>query len=136
MKTTNVVCAATLLCLVLASCADALLNGPNGGQLGDAGKYNLELVIKGSALTVYVTGDKNEKIPTQGASGNAIVVTAKGSTNIKLDSQGENALAGSGFQAAPDAKILVRVMLPGQSSVQTRFTPTAEQMAPAKAAVK
>jgi len=31
---------------------------PNGGQVKHSGKYHMELVVKDTALTVYVTGAK------------------------------------------------------------------------------
>ena len=124
MKLINAAFAATLLCLALAARADGPAIGPNGGQVRDAGKYHLELVVKDAALTVYVTGNKDAKIATNGASGSATVLVGKGTSSVKLEPSGENALAGSGgFKPAPDMKVVVSVTLPGQPPVQARFTP-------------
>ena len=124
MKLFNVVFAATLLCFSIAARADGPAIGPHGGQVKDAGKYHLELVVKDATLTVYVTGSKDAKVATQGASGSATVLAGKGTSNVKLEPSGENVLAGSGdFQPAPDMKVVVSVTLPGQQSVQARFTP-------------
>ena len=125
MKQINAyVLSAMLFAYPVAASADGPAIGPNKGQVKDAGKYHLELVVKDSALTVYVTGSKGAKVPTKGASGNATVLVGKGTSNVKLEPGGENMLAGSGgFKPAPDMKVVVSVTLPGQPPVQARFTP-------------
>jgi len=106
-----------------ATYADERKSGPNGGQVKDAGKYHLELVIKESALTVYVTA-KDAKVATKGASGSATVLTGKNTVNVKLEPAGENALAGSAkFEPTPGMKVVVSLTLPGQNPMQARFTP-------------
>ena len=138
MKQTNAIVLATILGAysVLAS-ADAVGPGPNGGQVKDAGKYHLELVVKDAALTVYVAGGKGAKVATKGASGTATVLAGKGTSNVKLEPSGENALAGSGgFQSAPDMKVVVSVTLPGEPPVQARFTPLEKTNPASKATPK
>jgi hypothetical protein len=116
--------APSLLAVTSLAFADEGANGPNGGQIKDAGKYHLELVVKENALTVYVADAKHQKIVTKGASGSATVLANKNTTNVKLEPSGENALAGSGrFESAPDMKIVVSLTLPGENPVQARFTP-------------
>ena len=125
MNPINAVGLATILftCSVSAS-ADGPAIGPNGGQVKDAGKYHLELVVKDAALTVYVTGNKDTKIATTSATGTATVLVGKTTSGVKLEPGSENALAGSGsFQPAPDMKVVVSVTLPGQTPIQARFTP-------------
>ena len=137
MKSIHVVFAAMLLCLSAAASADGPAIGPNGGQVRDAGKYHLELVVKDIALTVYVTGNKDAKVATKGASGSATVLAGKNTSSVKLDPRGENALAGSGgFQLVPDMKVVVSVTLPGQPPVQARFTPLGKPKSSAKATAK
>ena len=98
--------------------------GPNGGQVRDAGKHHVELVVKANALTVYVSGAKDAKVSTKGASGSATVLSGKNTTSIKLEPAGENALAGAGkFESAPGMKVVLSLTLPGQNPVQARFTP-------------
>lgn len=137
MKPINVMFAASLLCLSLAVRADGPAIGPNGGQVRDAGKYHMELVVKDTALTVYVTGNKDAKIATTGASGSATVLAGKNTSSVKLEPRGENALAGSGgFQLVSDMKVVVSVTLPGQPPVQARFTPLGKPKASANATAK
>jgi hypothetical protein len=133
MKPINVMFAAMLLCLPLAARADGAAAGPNGGQVKHSGKYHMELVVKDTALTVYVTGGKDARVATKGATGSATVLASKNTTRVKLEPRGENALAGSGsFQPAPDMKVVVSITLPGQPPVQARFTPIEKLKAPAK----
>lgn len=125
------------LALVPATYADERAIGPNGGQIKDAGKYHLELVVKENGLTVYVTGTKDQKIETKGASGTATVLTGKNTASVKLESSGENALAGSGkFAPATDMKVVVSITLPGQAPIQARFTPLDKPKSSAKTAAK
>ena len=137
MKRIDVVIASTLLCVSIVARADEATSGPNGGQLKHSGSYHLELVVKDTALMVYLTGDKNTKVATKGASGSATVLTGKSTSNVKLEPSGENALVGSsGFQPAPDMKIVVSVTLPGQPPLQARFTPIDKAKPSPKAAAK
>ncbi len=104
--------------------ADERGAGPNGGQVKDAGKHHVELVVKDNALTVYVTGAKDAKVSTKGASGSATVLSGKNASSIKLAPAGENALAGAGkFESAPGMKVVVSLTLAGQNPLQARFTP-------------
>lgn len=135
MKQINAVVLATILVAYSVSVsADGPAIGPNGGQVRDAGKYHMELVVKDTALSVYVTGNKDAKIAAKGATGTATVLAGKGTSNVKLEPSGENALAGrGGFQPAPDMKVVVSVTLPGQPPVQARFTPLEKPKPSAKA---
>jgi len=114
------------LTLAPATHGDERSAGPNGGEVKDAGKHHVELVVKDNALMIYVTGAKDAKVATKGASGSATVLSGKNTTSIKLDPVGENALAGSGnFETAPGMKVVVLLTLSGQNPVQARFTPLA-----------
>lgn len=112
------------LALAPGAYADERGAGPNGGQVRDAGKHHVELVVKDNTLTIYVTGAKDAKLATKGASGSATVLSGKNTTSVKLEPVGENALAGSGkFETAPGMKVVVSLTLAGQNPVQARFTP-------------
>lgn len=110
--------------IATTSFADERGAGPNGGQVKDAGKYHVELVVKENALTAYVTGAKDAKVSTKGASGSATVLSGKNTASVRLEPAGENALAGAGkFESAPGMKVVVSLTLAGQPPVQARFTP-------------
>ena len=112
------------LVLATATYADERGVGPNGGQVKDKGKHHVELVVKENALTVYVTGAKDAKVSTKGASGSATVLSGKNTSSVKLEPAGENVLAGAGkFESAPGMKVVISFTLPGQNPAQARFTP-------------
>ncbi len=138
MKQINAAVLATILgAYQLSAGADGPAIGPNGGQVRDAGKYHLELVVKDSALTVYISGSKDAKVATKGATGTATVLAGKTTSSVKLEPRGENAVAGSGgFQPVSDMKVVVSVTLAGQPPVQARFTPLEKPKPSAKAAAK
>ena len=137
MKQINAVVLAILFAYSVSASADGPTIGPHGGQVKDAGKYHLELVVKDTALSVYVTGAKDAKVATQGATGGATVLAGKNTSSVKIEPSGENALAGSGsFQPAPDMKVVVSVTLPGQTPVQARFTPLEKLKPSPKSAAK
>lgn len=138
MKQSHAIVLATILfAYSLSVSADGPAIGPNGGQVRDAGKYHLELIVKDTALTVYVSGNKDAKVATKGATGTATVLAGKTTSSVKLEPGGENALAGSGsFQPAPDMKIVVSITLPGQPPIQARFTPIEKPKPSAKPAAK
>ena len=131
------VLATILFTYSVSASADGPAIGPNGGQVKDAGKYHLELVVNDAALTVYVTGNKDAKVATKGAIGTATVLVGKGASSVKLESSGENVLVGAGgFQPAPDMKVVVSVNLPGQAPIQARFTPLEKPKPSPKSATK
>lgn len=110
--------------IALTSYADERGVGPNGGQVKDTGKHHVELVVKENALTVYVTGAKDAKISTKGASGSATVLSGKHTSSVKLEPAGENMLTGAGkFESASGMKVVISLTLPGQNPLQARFTP-------------
>ena len=116
--------ALSLLAMASAAFADERSSGPNGGQIKDAGKNHLELVVKENALVAYVVDGKGQKVMTKGASGTATVLSGKTTANVKLEPTGDNALAGTGrFESAPDMKVVVSLTLAGENPVQARFTP-------------
>ena len=138
MKQINAITfSAVLFVYSVSASADGPTIGPHGGQVKDAGKYHLELVVKDTALTVYVTGNKDAKVATKGATSSATVLAAKNTSSVKLEPSSENALAGSGnFKSAPDMKVVVSVTLPGQAPIQARFAPSEKPKPSAKAATK
>jgi len=138
MKRIDAVILATILfAFSFSARADGPAVGPNGGQMRDAGKYHLELVVRGTVLTLYVTGAKDAQIATRGATGSATVLAGKRTSSVKLEPSGENALAGSGgFQAVPNMKVVVSVRLPGQSPIQARFAPLETPKPSAKSAAR
>ena len=131
----------TAVAFVLATSAasvhahdDAYLDtqqAPHGGQLRMAGVYHLELVVDTSTpqaadkpVVVYVTDHAGQKVPTQGATGNAIILAAKGKASVALVPDGDNRLKGTGnYASTPDMKAIISFTAKGQPPETARFTP-------------
>ena len=104
---------------------------PNGGQLRMAGVYHLELVVDKSTpqaadkpVVVYVTDHAGQKVPTQGATGNATILAAKGKASVALVPDGDNRLKGTGnYAPTPDMKAIISFTAKGQPPETARFTP-------------
>ena len=104
---------------------------PHGGQLRMAGAYHLELVVDKSTpqaadkpVVVYVTDHAGQKVPTQGATGNATILAAKGKASVALVPDGDNRLKGTGrYASTADMKAIVSLTAKGQSPETARFTP-------------
>lgn len=104
---------------------------PNGGQLRMAGVYHLELVVDKSTpqaadkpVVVYVTDHAGQKVPTQGATGNATILAAKGKASVALVPDGDNRLKGTGnYASTPDMKAIISFTAKGQPPETARFTP-------------
>ena len=109
---------------------------PNGGQLRMAGVYHLELVVDKSTpqaadkpVVVYVTDHAGQKVPTQGATGNATILAAKGKASVALVPDGDNRLKGTGrYASTADMKAIVQFTAKGQSPETARFTPLLKPM--------
>ena len=106
-------------------------NAPHGGQLRMAGAYHLELVLaqdaketQDSPVLVYVTDHAGQKVPTQGATGNATILAAKGKASVALVPDGDNRLKGTGnYASTPDMKAIISFTAKGQPPETARFTP-------------
>ena len=104
---------------------------PHGGQLRMAGAYHLELVVDKSTpqaadkpVVVYVTDHAGQKVPTQGATGNATILAAKGKASVALVPDGDNRLKGTGnYASTPDMKAIISFTAKGQPPETARFTP-------------
>ena len=109
---------------------------PNGGQLRMAGVYHLELVVDKSTpqaadkpVVVYVTDHAGQKVPTQGATGNATILAAKGKASVALVPDGDNRLKGTGrYASTADMKAIVQFTAKGQSPETARLTPLLKPM--------
>ena len=109
---------------------------PHGGQLRMAGVYHLELVVDKSTpqaadkpVVVYVTDHAGQKVPTQGATGNATILAAKGKASVALVPDGDNRLKGTGrYASTPDMKAIISFTAKGQPPETARFTPLVKSM--------
>jgi hypothetical protein len=97
--------------------------GPNGGRVEHAGASHMELVIKDSAVRVYLYDDDMKPIAAQGAEVNVTVQAQGKRETVKLQPAGSNVMEGkAGLTAGAGARAVVALKLPGKPIVQARFT--------------
>jgi len=116
---------ATLLAALLIA-TNALAHGPsigpNGGQQVDAGDYHVEMVAKGTALTVYLRDDKDKPVDAKGSKATGVFVIAGSPQRIELAPESANKLTGTSPVALPAAlKGAVNITLPNGKTVQAKF---------------
>lgn len=108
--------------------AEGVDQGPHGGHLVDAaGKYHLELVVKGRELHLHVSDLNDRQVPVAGASAKATVISGGGKGVVEMTPAGANVLRGSGtFAATRTMKVDVVLTLPGTPGpVTAKFQPLA-----------
>jgi len=96
---------------------------PHGGQVRMAGPVHLELVVRGSEVTVYVTDHADSSMNTD--NGSAKVIIRSGRKNrfvVILRPASDNALRGIGeFTLRKKNEVTVLVTLPGQDPQRAQF---------------
>lgn len=96
----------------------------HGGQAVKAAPYNLELVVQGATLNLYVSDDHNQPLDASEAVINAVVLANKKKTKLALSHQSTNLLAGEGdFGTDEQMKVIVYLQLPGAQKITARFSP-------------
>ena len=116
---------ALLALLPGVAAAHSDLNGPNGGDVEDAnpGPYHLETAVAGGTLSVFITDADGKPVPAASVTGSAIVLVNKVKQQVPLAPLKDNQLQGSGaFVAAPDMRVLVSLVIDGQTQ-KALFTP-------------
>jgi hypothetical protein len=126
---------AALLVLALGSAAPgvgahsneylATIKGAHGGQIRMAEMYHFEVVVANGELQVWVTDHGNQAIPTEGASGSAVILAGTAKLNVDLAPAGENRLRAKDKRivAASNGRIALTVSMKGQRALQVRFAP-------------
>lgn len=100
------------------------IDGEHGGQLRMSGAYHFELVIKASAMRVYVTDHAWKPIDTAGASANAMVISEGRKTVVNLQVSGQNTFEGSGdFTVNENTTVHLKVTMPNGDAELVTFTP-------------
>lgn len=97
-------------------------SGPHGGQVVDVKGHHVEFTVKDTAITVYLTDDKDGPIASAAATAKAVIQDAGKSTNISLVPAEPNLLTGT--LAAPlsaGAKIVIAGKLADGHEILARF---------------
>ena len=96
--------------------------GANGGPQVEAGDYHVEMVAKDTALSVYLSNDKNEPVDAKGYKATGIFVVGGKPQRIELKHESANKLTGAAAVALPPTlKGAVQITLPTGQTVQAKF---------------
>ena len=96
--------------------------GTNGGLQVDAGDYHVEMVAKGTVLTVYLKDKDDKPVDAKDHKGIGIFVVAGKPQRIELKTAGPNELTGTSAVALPTSlKGTVQITAPGGQTVQAKF---------------
>jgi hypothetical protein len=107
----------TLAAAALLIAATALAHGPskgaNGGPQVDAGDYHVEMVAKGTTLTIYLNTDKDKPVDAKGHKATGLFVVAGKPQRIELSHEAANKLSGASTVPLPSKlKGAVQITLP------------------------
>ncbi|MBI3145983.1 MAG: hypothetical protein HYZ18_12165 [Pseudogulbenkiania sp.] len=102
--------------------ADGDLKPQQGGVMAEAASgHRIELVAEADLLAVYLTDHGGKPVASQGVSGEITLLVGAEKTTAKLEPAGNNKLTAKA-KAAPGAKAIVKVTLPGKAAEQVRLT--------------
>ena len=94
----------------------------HGGQVRTAGPHRFELVAGKDELTLYVTDEAGEPVPSTGGTAKAIVMTGKKRWVLILSGAGDNKLEGTGeFTLGKSSPVTIIVKLPESDSQLVHF---------------
>ena len=96
--------------------------GPHAGPVVHAGDYHVEMVVKGTALTVYLLDDNEKAIETKGYKANAIFAIDGKPVRIELTPDGRDKLVGLSTVPLPVApRGAVQIVTPSGKTAQAKF---------------
>ncbi|GJD52009.1 hypothetical protein OPKNFCMD_4771 [Methylobacterium crusticola] len=97
--------------------------GPNGGRIAEAGRTHVELVARGAALELFLTGaDAVAPVPADGFRATAILVVDGRPARIALVPAGGNRLSGTApLSLPPRPRGAVQLTGPDGATASARF---------------
>ena len=96
--------------------------GRNGGPVVHAGDYHVEMIAKGTALTVYLLDDDEKAVTTKGYKGTGIFAVDGKPVRIELTPNGQNKLVGqSTVPLTNPPKGAVQITTPSGKTAQAKF---------------
>jgi hypothetical protein len=114
--------AGTLLLGLSAAGAHELDNGPHGGRVVEAGAYHVELIVKDSAVEVFLTDASDKPVSAAGFKGVAIFTVSGKAQRIVLEPKEGASLAGTSATVLPPTPSgVVQLTAPGGKTTQGRF---------------
>ena len=101
---------------------------PHHGSFVAVGEYHLELLVKNKELLIYVTDHSWNPKKVDGATGKVWVLSNKKKTEISLKPETDNLISAKGdFVQSDDMKVMVKLNMPNQKTLNARFTPLAKK---------
>lgn len=103
--------------------------GPHGGEVADANPgpdLHLEVVLKGNAISVYLSSEGGKQVSSAGVTGTATVLVDKKKEQVTLAPADGNKLTGTGgFTPGAGLRMLVSLTIGGakQQALFTRGAP-------------
>lgn len=111
-----------ILALAQPGVAHENASGPHGGQIVDVKGHHVEFTVKDTAITVYLTDDKDGPIASAGATAKAVIQDAGKSANISLVPAEPNLLTGTlPAPLSAGAKIVIAGKLADGHEILARF---------------
>ncbi|GAB2954497.1 hypothetical protein GCM10027048_19910 [Hymenobacter coalescens] len=105
---------------------------PHGGIVRTAGKYHVELLLKGGQMTVYLLDDKEQSQSNKGLTGTAMLQQGGKTTTVKLAAFGDNQLRAQ-LPAGATPTTAIITLRRGTETINARFDKLASTAAKAKA---
>jgi hypothetical protein len=93
-----------------------------GGVVGDAGDFQVEMVVKGNQIKLYLSHHADQ-MPSQGASGKLTLLAGGKKEELVLQPVSDSALgAQTTLKAGRDTKAIAVIQIPGQQPAILRFS--------------
>lgn len=109
--------------LPLAALAHEVAKGPNGGPVVDSGGHHVEMVAKGTDLTLFLTGEGDKPLASAGTRNARAIVQDGGRTaTVPLQPAEPNRLVGTlTSPLGSGARVVVSATMADGHAVQARF---------------
>lgn len=113
---------AAFLAFAAPAMAHDMEKGAHGGQVTDVKGHHVEFTAKDTAITIYLTDDKDGPIPSAGAEAKAVVQQAGKPATIALAPAAPNLLTGTlGAALTPGDKVVIAGKLADGHEILARF---------------
>ena len=95
--------------------------GPNGGLLAGSDGHEVELVVSGTAVRVYLVNHGRVAPPRSGATARMVIQEGQANRTAALTASGEGFSATLETPIAPGARVVVTGRMPDGHTVQARY---------------
>lgn len=95
--------------------------GPNGGRVGDAGRWHAELVTRAETVAVYLSDGDGKPLPVEGFKAIAILKSGAKAARIPLNPEGDRLTGRAESALAERPTGAVRITAPDGVTASARF---------------